>query len=118
MTGFFLNLIFSSFMLLASIISYFTLPKKFDSIYGYRTPLSLRNEANWIAANNYSTQLQMKLSFIWLIISVISGGILIRVDLETINTISVFMFMGFGLFAGLGIRYFTERHLKKINGIN
>lgn len=35
-------------------------PKKINPIYGYRTPMSMKNEHTWKVANEYSADLMMK----------------------------------------------------------
>ena len=53
---------YCAFMLVLALVFLKFPPKKINSLYGYRTERSMRNEVVWEAANNYWTKLFVKLN--------------------------------------------------------
>lgn len=54
-----------------SLFSFMVPPKKINALYGYRTGRSMSNERLWKAANKYSSKLMLKLSVIYLALSLL-----------------------------------------------
>ena len=61
----------------AALISLKFPPKKINSLYGYRTSRSMKNQENWDIAQRYSSQLMLKQGLVMLAI----GGMLIALPL-------------------------------------
>lgn len=53
------HLIVGSVLLAASLLMKLWPPRKINHLYGYRTPLSMKNQINWDIANTYAAELMM-----------------------------------------------------------
>jgi len=87
-------------------------PKKINSIYGYRTSRSMKNEETWEFAHRYSGKLWYGLGWIMLPCTVIAMAMVLGMDKDTIGTFggAVSMVQCVGL---VGTILPTERALKK-----
>jgi uncharacterized membrane protein len=90
-------------------------PKKINSLYGYRTTTSMKNQQNWDEGNRYSTKLMMQCGR-WLVIA----GIIITVGLMPITMspkLSTLIKVGTMLAGAFGTAIVlftsTEKHLKQ-----
>ena len=82
-------------------------PKKINAFYGYRTQLSIKNQATWDEGNKYSSKLMMLFSLLFLVIEVSAiaflgtkSAVLIPFFLVTLIVISIIIIVK------------TERHLQ------
>ena len=57
--------------LLGGVLLYIYVPAKPNSIYGYRTKNSMKNEKTWKFANKYSSKIAIIYSIVLLIISLV-----------------------------------------------
>jgi uncharacterized membrane protein len=102
-----LVLIFSVVQIVAAAILYFYPPKEINGIYGYRTPASQKNKAQWnFAQRHAATQ-----TFIFSIISVIIFLISLLVNISEKTAIILFLFYIF--FMLYFLIYRTENAIKK-----
>ncbi len=93
-------------VLLVSVITILYPPKEINSLYGYRTKSSMKNQQTWDEANRYSSKLMLAVSIIAIIISALivyifktEKAILISVVITLLLIVSVIPL--------------TEWHLKK-----
>lgn len=54
-----IHVIVGAVLLAVSVLMKIWPPKKINHWYGYRTPLSMKNQLNWDIANTYSADLMM-----------------------------------------------------------
>lgn len=103
---FYIALGYCIFMAILSIVFLKFPPKKSNSLYGYRTARSMKNEDVWKAANAYWTRLNYTLSLICFVCPILTyfiwpqWNILITI---TANTILLLITIPF-----------TEKHLKTL----
>lgn len=64
-------------------------PKDINGIYGYRTPMSVKNQDTWDFANQYMGKLWTKLGLIMLIISIILEFLSVYKFMKNINSILI-----------------------------
>lgn len=75
--------------IIAGFVMYKYPPKKINSLYGYRTLSSMKNQERWNFAQNYSSKEMMKLGLLLLI----SGSIGFITDFDNLTN----MFIGLAL---------------------
>jgi uncharacterized membrane protein len=97
----------SLLLLFVSILFRLYPPKNVNSIYGYRTPSSMKNGDTWKKANDYSSSLFLKLSICLVIIQVVMS-LTIGVNLKTVVISCVLLTLSMPI-----IILFTENYLKK-----
>ena len=78
-TQFLLSVLFGLPLLIAGIIQYFFPPKEINSLYGYRTKRSMKNNHNWKIAQIYSAKLLIVFGLSYSIIAFIS--LFIKIEL-------------------------------------
>ncbi|HRO44464.1 SdpI family protein [Agriterribacter sp.] len=95
-------------LIIVSVITLLHSPEKINTVYGYRTKASMRNQQTWEEANRYSSKLML-----------LCGGILTATGLLS-------FFLSFlsqtGIITGIVLTFLfsilpiplTERHLKKL----
>lgn len=66
--------------LLAGLIQKHFPPKKINSFYGYRTPLSMKNQESWDEANRYSGEYMIKAGLIC-----VAGGFILTAILQNVK---------------------------------
>ena len=59
-------------------------PKKINSIYGYRTSRSMKNQENWDLAQRFSSQLMLKQGLILLLLAFILTLLPVPMELATV----------------------------------
>ena len=91
---------------LASLLQKKFPPKHINKIYGYRTKQSMFNEDKWKLANNYSSSLMLKLSFV-----LIALGILLAFLLHDAMLLSLITVVS-SILCALVIVLLTEKRLK------
>lgn len=89
---------------IAGLILFMFPPNKVNSIYGYRTPSSMKNDSTFKFANKYSSKLLMLFTLVSFLICLIADNLL---HLKYLNFLILPVF-------GLTI-LFTEIKLKKIH---
>lgn len=104
---FVINCLTGTLMIVVGLISRYFPPQKINSLYGYRTSRSMKNDRNWQFAQVYSTKILMLSSFIYLLIGLI--GLAIELNEITATTISIATLV---ICLGLTI-YKTEQALKQ-----
>ncbi|MGQ9644852.1 MAG: SdpI family protein, partial [Ignavibacterium sp.] len=83
-------------------------PNKINSLYGYRTKLSLKSKEAWSFAQRYSAKKSLQIGFLMLIIGI--SSIFLPVDTKEIQSwLSVLIVI---LFSGILV-YLTEKKLKE-----
>lgn len=93
------------FIILGFILNIFP-PKKINSLYGYRTTLSMKNKDTWDEAQKYSAKSFIFLGLLYIILSFILINLL---KVTSIPYQIIFLIMGILL-----MLVFDEMHLKKI----
>jgi uncharacterized membrane protein len=59
-------------------------PKKINSLYGYRTSRSMKNQENWDLAQRFSSQLMLKQGLIMLLLALILAVLPIPIEVATL----------------------------------
>ena len=75
--------------IMAGLVTLIFPPKKINSLYGYRTPLSMKNIDNWHFAQRLSAQLLIIGGLVLLLTGII--GLLLNLDEAHINMIGFVM---------------------------
>jgi uncharacterized membrane protein len=85
-------------------------PKRINSLYGYRTAASMKNQQTWDEANNYSAKLMIKAGLVAILPGLIMAA-LIPIKYEFVMAIAAILAV-----IGITITLLvcTEKHLKKI----
>jgi len=100
--------------IIAGLIQKYYPPKEINSLYGYRTTQSMKNQQNWDEGNRYSTKLMIKCGIVLVITGIIltAGMMLIPISPEWRTGIKVVLMLlcAFGSVAVLFRA--TEKHLK------
>jgi uncharacterized membrane protein len=81
-------------------------PKKINSIYGYRTSRSMKNQENWDLAQRFSSQLMLKQGLIMLVLALILAVLPIPIEVATLISLLLLLTSVINLFVQ------TERRLK------
>lgn len=103
-TQLYLGLGYCALLVLLAWIFYKKQPKSINSLYGYRTPRSMKNQQTWEAANTYSSVFMLRLCYGAFSLPFI--GYLAYPQQNLFVTLMVHS----GLL--IGVIIFTERHLK------
>ncbi|HEK18841.1 MAG: hypothetical protein C0154_12695 [Mucilaginibacter sp.] len=90
-------------------------PKKINSLYGYRTPLSMKNQQNWDEGNRYSAQLMLKLGVILLLTGLVITPLisLVPMGLDARMLLKTGLIVAGAMSTVVILLTFTERHLEK-----
>lgn len=100
--------------ILAGLIQKRFPPKEINSLYGYRTTLSMKNQQNWDEGNRYSTALIIKCGWVLVITGLIITGLLMLVPMSpearTLTKVILMLACAFGTVIVLFRA--TEKHLK------
>jgi uncharacterized membrane protein len=81
-------------------------PKKINSIYGYRTSRSMKNQENWDLAQRFSSQLMLKQGLIMFVMAFILAVLPISTEVSTLISMSLLVTSVINLFVQ------TEKRLK------
>jgi uncharacterized membrane protein len=81
-------------------------PKKINSIYGYRTSRSMKNQENWDLAQRFSSQLMLKQGLITLLLALILAVLPIPIEIATLISLLLLLTSVINLFVQ------TEKRLK------
>jgi uncharacterized membrane protein len=89
-------------------------PKEINSLYGYRTTLSMKSQQNWDEGNRYSTALIIKCGWVLVITGLIITALLMLVPISPeARTLTKVILMLACAFATVIILFrATEKHLK------
>ncbi|MES2064447.1 MAG: SdpI family protein [Bacteroidota bacterium] len=100
--------------ILAGLIQKRFPPKEINSLYGYRTTLSMKNQQNWDEGNRYSTTLIIKCGWVLVITGIIITGLLMLVPVSPeARTLTKVILMLLGAFGTVIILFrATEKHLR------
>lgn len=100
--------------LLAGLIQKRYPPKEINSLYGYRTTLSMKNQQNWDEGNRYSTALIIKCGWVLVIAGIIITALFMLIPISPeARTLTKIILMIVGAFATVIILFrVTEKHLK------
>jgi uncharacterized membrane protein len=90
----------------AAFISLKFPPKNINSIYGYRTSRSMKNQENWDLAQRFSSQLMLKQGLIMLLLAFILAVLPIPVEAATLMSLLLLLTSVINLFVQ------TEKRLK------
>lgn len=82
------TVLFSLTMIIFGLIFVKKAPKKINYLYGYRTPMSMKNKATWVFAHKYAGKVWIISGIINLVVSVI-----ITIILKDIKRFNIFMLM-------------------------
>ena len=106
MTNIFVHLVIGPLMTLIGFIFKMYPPKKINYIYGYRTPMSMKNENTWKEANAHSADSMIKVGILTMLFQVISA---ILFGTESALMISC-VFLVVALLVSVVL---TEKHLRE-----
>lgn len=106
------NLLLPLSMLGFGTLFYKKTPDKINSVFGYRTKMSMKNQETWKLAHRTCGRLWRVLGLILLIASVIAMLFLIGRDIESTAYLAACILV-FQLFVMLGSIFPVERALKK-----
>jgi len=81
-------------------------PKKINSIYGYRTSRSMKNQENWDLAQRFSSQFMLKQGLIMLLLAFILAVLPITTEVATLISLLLLVTSVINLFVQ------TEKRLK------
>jgi uncharacterized membrane protein len=81
-------------------------PTKINSIYGYRTSRSMKNQENWDLAQRFSSQLMLKKGLIMLVLALILAVLPIPIEVATLISLLLLLTSVINLFVQ------TEKRLK------
>ena len=81
-------------------------PKKINSIYGYRTSRSMKNQENWDLAQRFSSQLMLKQGLIMFVLAFILAFLPIPIEVATLISLLLLLTSVINLFVQ------TEKRLK------
>jgi uncharacterized membrane protein len=87
-------------------------PKKINSLYGYRTPNSMKSQENWDFANRYSNRLALVLFFIFSILASAHIVVLYHLELKPTDEMTTVMMLVYTTLPLLPMILLTERALK------
>ena len=91
---------------LAALITLKFPPKKINSIYGYRTSRSMKNQENWDIAQKFSSQLMLKQGLIMLLLAFILAVLPVPIEIATLISLFLLLTSVINLFVQ------TEKRLK------
>jgi uncharacterized membrane protein len=91
---------------LAAFITLQFPPKNINSIYGYRTSRSMKNQENWDLAQRFSSQLMLKQGLIMLVLAFILAILPITTEVATLISLLLLLTSVINLFVQ------TEKRLK------
>ena len=91
---------------LAAFITLKFPPKKINSIYGYRTSRSMKNQENWDLAQRFSSQLMLKQGLFMLVLALILAVLPIPMEAATLISLLLLLTSVINLFVQ------TEKRLK------
>ncbi|WDF55971.1 SdpI family protein [Mucilaginibacter sp. KACC 22063] len=91
-------------------------PKSINSLYGYRTALSMQNQQNWDEGNLYSANLLVKIGLTAFITGLLlsAGLYMTDIDDQALGIIQMVTVLLSAFTIPFVVIYFTERHLKHI----
>lgn len=111
------------FMLIMDLLIPFTLigfgryfcnngPRQINGVFGYRTAMSMKNQATWVFAHKYSGNLWFKSGLVLLPLTI---TVMLCVIGKTENTIGIvsLILCGIQMIPLIGAVFFTERALRK-----
>lgn len=96
------------FIIVGMILSKFP-PKKINSLYGYRTKKSMKNETNWNVSQKYAGRMMIILGFFYSLFLLILTIFEINENVGLVLSLGLMFIMCFGIF------YLTEKKLKKLS---
>ncbi len=91
-------------------------PKEINSLYGYRTTLSMQNQQNWDEGNRYSTALILKCGYVLVTAGMVLTALLMLLPMSIeARTLTKVAMMLAGAFATVIVLFRkTEKHLRNI----
>lgn len=87
-------------------------PKEINSVFGYRTPMSMKNTETWAFAHHYCGKLWLAIGWIMLIISILAMILIIGEENSVVGKFGGII-NGIQLVFLVGSIFPTERALKK-----
>ncbi len=101
--------------ILAGLIQKRYPPKEINSLYGYRTARSMKDQQNWDEGNKYSTQLIIKCGVVLFVTGFIItvGMALLHITPELRTLIKVIIMLVGAVGTVVVLFTLTERHLKR-----
>ena len=101
--------------ILAGMIQKHYPPKEINSLYGYRTKRSMKDQRNWDEGNKYSTQLLLKCGLVLFIAGfvVTAGMALLNISIELRTLLKVIIMLLGAVGTVIALFTATEKHLKQ-----
>ena len=115
--GFWIFMMVMSLLIPLSMIGFGTyfrkkVPKKINYLYGYRTPMSMKNKDTWDFAHRYFGRLWFIMGWIVLFITILAMIALLGKDTDTIGNLGAIITL-LQCIPMLGVIIPTEKALKK-----
>src|SRR5690554_1828821 len=101
-----ITLLVGLIFIVAGLIMFKFPPKKINSLYGYRTNSSMKNQSRWDFAQKYSSKEMIKLGFVLMITSII--GLITNFDILT----NIFLGLGLMILIVIILIFRVEKAIK------
>lgn len=101
-----ITLLVGLIFIVAGLIMFKFPPKKINSLYGYRTNSSMKNQSRWDFAQKYSSKEMIKLGFVLMITSII--GLITNFD----NLTNIFLGLGLMILIVIILIFRVEKAIK------
>lgn len=97
------------------IVQYYYPPKKINSLYGFRTPSSQRNQQTWDIANRFATVYMIKSGVILVVIGILMALLTYAMPWpeKTKALFCLMLFLASGVFTPVFLIVNTEKHIDK-----
>ena len=102
-----ITLLTGSIFFLAGVVLMMLPPSRINSLYGYRTPASMRNPETWKEANRYSARLMLITGIVLLILA---AGFLSKPIVKA----GIFLGLGCVILTATLLIISTELHLRRV----
>jgi uncharacterized membrane protein len=93
--------------ILALVYKFFP-PKSINTLYGFHTRSSMRNQDTWNEANTYASRLMLLLSILFLLAAIISGNLL------SFSARELAIYAVTLIIACAALYFLTEAHLRNV----
>lgn len=101
-----ITLLVGLIFIVAGLIMFKFPPKKINSLYGYRTNSSMKNQSRWDFAQKYSSKEMIKFGFVLMITSII--GLITNFD----NLTNIFLGLGLMILIVIILIFRVEKAIK------
>ena len=111
---FIVNMIIPIVMLIIGVVFQTNPPRRMNSIYGYRTKRSLKDEKSWLFAQNYLGKTWFKMSLVLSPVTILLMLMVYQKLIDTIAYMTLFI-VAIQVFVLLSAIFMTEKALIKMH---